>query len=226
MKLKQSDKKSQTLLPLLSKVVFVDWHGVLSDTPFWHSMRHKRLGPGFNFAEKISEELFVNRADLVADWMRGKASSDDVVTAMRNGLSQEGQVIEIDLLEKLKRDCKFMNYDRGLLGKLQTIRSSAYLTLATDNMDCFVEALPKRPSLYRHFDFVLSSSELGVLKKESVETFFGDWLHAHGLSYSQALLIDDRNDNCDAFRSAGGHATVYSGWESIRRDLTLFLNLD
>jgi hypothetical protein len=39
----------------------------------------------------------------------------------------------------------------------------------------------------------------GVLKSEDPQAFFGPWLAAHGVGFTDAVLIDDRADNCAAF---------------------------
>jgi hypothetical protein len=38
------------------------------------------------------------------------------------------------------------------------------------------------------------------------QAFFGSWLARHGLAFADAVLIDDRADNCATFTSCGGAA--------------------
>jgi FMN phosphatase YigB (HAD superfamily) len=102
-----------------------------------------------------------------------------------------------------------MSYDRALLAELQKWRQNGFLVLATDNIDCFVEATNARPSLLAKFDGILCSSALGVLKSDSPSAFFGGWLARHGLSFADAVLIDDRHHNCARFSAAGGEAIVF-----------------
>jgi FMN phosphatase YigB (HAD superfamily) len=54
-------------------------------------------------------------------------------------------------------------------------------------------------------DDLVCSSEVGVLKIDPI-AFFGPYLRASGLGFAEALLIDDRTDNCAAFTAAGGAA--------------------
>jgi FMN phosphatase YigB (HAD superfamily) len=196
------------MLPLWKRVVFVDWHGVLSHAPFWHSIlrqrRHELNAP----ARQIVNELFVLRGELRDAWMRGALTSRKVLDQIdldSLGCKGCGEI----LLQTLYRDCLHMNYDTALMVELQKWRQNGFLVLATDNVDLFVEATKARPSLSAKLDGILCSSELGTLKSDSPERFFGGWLAAHGLSFADAALIDDRRDNCARFRAAGGEAVEF-----------------
>jgi hypothetical protein len=45
-----------------------------------------------------------------------------------------------------------------------------------------------------------------VLKSEDPRAFFGPWPTTYGLSFADAVLIDERADNCAAFTGQGGAA--------------------
>jgi FMN phosphatase YigB (HAD superfamily) len=91
--------------------------------------------------------------------------------------------------------------------------------IATDNMDCFVRAFerarrrrPRRGEAWVTMadwagicDDIISSSEVGALK-EDPQSFFGPWLDRHGMTFRDAVLVDDRPDNCAAFSAQGGTA--------------------
>ena len=85
------------------------------------------------------------------------------------------------------------------------------MVVATDNMDCFSDSLPRIRPLHGRVNGVLCSSDLGVLKAESPERFFGGWLKEHGLTPAQAVLVDDSRRNCDRFERFGGAAIHYDG---------------
>lgn len=55
-------------------------------------------------------------------------------------------------------------------------------------------------------DDIICSSNVAALKSEDPVTFFGPWLHQHGMTFADALLIDDRADNCAALQRQGGTA--------------------
>ncbi|MBF8188788.1 hypothetical protein ITP53_24245 [Nonomuraea sp. K274] len=90
-----------------------------------------------------------------------------------------------------------------------------------DNMDCFADTFrrvrkTRRPAGHRSAatlaqwaffcDDMICSSDVAVLKSEGPVGFFGPWLSRHGMTFHDALLIDDREDNCAAFRQQGGTA--------------------
>jgi len=85
-------------------------------------------------------------------------------------------------------------------------------------MDCFARTFDAVRSRHRHVtaksgtlahwaiicDDIICSSDVGTLKAEDPKGFFGGWLTECGLTFSDALLIDDRADNCESFRGQGG----------------------
>ncbi|WP_280491926.1 hypothetical protein [Nocardia asiatica] len=65
------------------------------------------------------------------------------------------------------------------------------------------------------FDALLCSSSLGVLKRDDPGRFFGPWLTAAGLTFTDALLIDDNPDNCHAFAAHGGSTLLVEAGEEL-----------
>jgi hypothetical protein len=55
-------------------------------------------------------------------------------------------------------------------------------------------------------DDIICSSDVAALKADDPQAFFGPWLDRHGLGFPDAVLIDDRADNCAAFTACGGAA--------------------
>lgn len=213
------------LLPLWDKVIFVDWHGVLSRDPFWISILKNPLHPLHQQLSDAVECLFSQNERLVRDWMRGKVKANEVIDSMQIVLDKR---FHSDYLaRRLVDDCRLMHSDARLFKILREAQNEALLVLTTDNMDCFFEqvhrvksrrtslhelnlvskdVLPTFASTVKLFDDVLCSSRLGVLKREKPMRFFGDWLKKRSLDFENALLLDDTEENCKAFRSAGGSA--------------------
>jgi hypothetical protein len=116
-----------------------------------------------------------------------------------------------------------MKVNVELFEVLRKIKAHAFVVLATDNMDCFVRTFGQVRTRRRHpkpesetladwaiiCDDIICSSDVGALKAEDPEGFFGHWLADHGLQFSDAALIDDRADNCSAFASRGGTSVQY-----------------
>lgn len=198
-------------LPIWTLCVFVDWHGVLSEEVFWESIlknESHELNPSL---ERAVRDLFGAEGDLVESWMRGSVSMEDVVARLDVSLSRRYRADF--LVRRLMRDCRRMRPRRSLLEPLfdNGANSQVLRTLATDNMDCFFSGAERLwKSREKLFDGALCSSELGVLKAEDPQRFFGQWLDDHGLEPAHALLVDDSVDNCRAFERWGGTAVHYS----------------
>lgn len=188
-------------------MIFVDWHGVLSEARFWTSIRdHPAVAGAVDF-DRALDTIF--STEIVDEWMRGHLTTRQVVSRF---LVRDHNPLLVAFLEhQVIRECAQSSTRRQLVKTLKTLRGSHHLVLATDNMDCFAAALPRRSDLRSVFDDYLTSTDLGVLKAEDPQRFFGPWLDEHQLAADQAILIDDRAKNCDRFRGIGGDAIVFDG---------------
>lgn len=193
------------VLPILPSVIFVDWHGVLSEARFWASIRdHPAVAGSIDF-DRALDTIF--NTDVVDEWMRGHLTTREVVARFLVG--EDNPLLVAFLEHQVIRECAQSSTRRRLVRALKAMRGSHHLVLATDNMDCFSAALPRRGDLRAVFDDYLTSTDIGVLKAEDPRRFFGPWLEDHNVDVDQALLIDDRAKNCDRFRDLGGQAIVF-----------------
>lgn len=210
----------QLTVPLWRRVVFVDWHGVLSRDPFWISI----LGGNHPLKSRLETELaqiFSRDSSTAHEWMRGRLSSAQIISDMNIEL---GRHYRDDFLHRrLDSDCRLMRVNTELFEILRALRARALIVIATDNMDCFARAfeyirsrprrVPEVPQTFTDWAFfcddIVCSSDVGRLKSEDPEGFFGPWLSVRGLSFADALLIDDRADNCEVFAQRGGHAVQW-----------------
>lgn len=206
--------------PLFPRIVFIDWHGVLSRDPFWSSIRGSHTHP---LRRALEQRVSAVLADdtLSTQWMTGGMSTADVVGPV---LISTPQRYRPDfLLRRVQEDCARMHVNEELIGALQALRTRVAVVLATDNMDCFAATFrarssaraPRRvtaPTLARYatlFDDLICSSDVGSLKARDPVGFFGGWLRQAGLVFADAALVDDRADNCEAFRRCGGRAVQW-----------------
>lgn len=67
------------------------------------------------------------------------------------------------------------------------------------------------------FSGTVCSCETGVLKAESPARFFGPQLARLGRGFGDALLVDDRADNCEAFTRMGGAAVRWHLSDDVSR---------
>lgn len=208
-------------LPLSRRVIFVDWHGVLSRDPFWTSIRESSTHPLRGQLEARLAGIFAKESTTANEWMKGLLSSEQVITAMR--IHMDRRFRDDFLARRLDVDCARMKVNVDLFEVLRKLKAHASVVLATDNMDCFVRTFDhartrgRRPKPESETltdwaticDDIICSSDVGALKAEDPATFFGTWLTAHGLHFRDAALIDDRADNCAAFASQGGTPIQY-----------------
>jgi hypothetical protein len=215
-------------LPLSERVIFSDWHGVLSRDPFWTSIRLSATHPLHAQLEAGMAGVFDPSRNIASEWMKGLLSSDQVIAEM--GIQLPARFRDDFLARRLDLDCARMTVNVGLFEVLREIRAEATVVVATDNMDCFARAFERARRRKRRLnrererlanwaiicDDIICSSQSGALKSEDPQAFFGPWLKDHALSFANAVLIDDRSDNCAAFTSQGGTAIQ---WKMGTNDL-------
>lgn len=224
----------QPMLPIWGRAIFVDWHGVLSRDPFWLSIVGNGNHPLRSRLQAKLAEIFSRDLGIANEWMRGARSSEEIISAMAIGLDRRFR--QDFLARRLDIDCRRMRVNVELFEVLRALRarSPALVVIATDNMDCFVRAFEyvqsraRRPATTSETladwaafcDDIVCSSEVGRLKSEDPMAFFGPWLSTHELSFSDALLIDDRADNCAAFVRQGGTAVQWKMGSGDIREIT------
>lgn len=220
----------QLPLPFFSRTVFVDWHGVLSKDPFWLSIIGKSLHPLRPQLQWGLDKLFSRQSKMHA-WMKGMISSEDIISdmAIRTGRRYRNDFLSRTLL----LDCAQMRVDMEVLEVLRKIKPLSLVVLATDNTDSFARSfhqIHRRRARAKSepeglvlaqcahiFDDILCSSDVGQLKAEDTAAFFGPVLSNYKLRFSDALLIDDRADNCESFQKQGGSAIQWQlGTNDIR----------
>jgi hypothetical protein len=219
-------------VPLSGRIVFSDWHGVLSRDPFWTSIRRSATHPLHAQLEASMADVFDPGRNVANEWMKGLLSSDQVIAEM--GIQLHGRFRDDFLARRLDLDCARMTVNVELFEVLRLIRAEAMVVVATDNMDCFARAFEharhRRRPLKRDretltdwaviCDDIICSSQAGALKSEDPQMFFGPWLAARGVGFTDAVLIDDRADNCAAFTGQGGTAIQWKMGTNDISDIT------
>lgn len=191
------------------KVLFVDWDGVLCEQPFWHHLPCEHP-----LRSEVAPALFSDRETLER-WMRGEL---DDIDAMAGIVSPDAMV---DALLQLQRSVLRFQASEQMLSVVEDACDTydAMAVLATDNMPVF-ERLVERTEFWGRglFSDVLCSSGLGALKRNP-ERFYGAALREWNLAPEQALLIDDREENCAAFRAWGGQAIQFRSPTQAREEI-------
>ena len=208
---------------------------MLSVDPFWTSILQSSTHPLRSQLHAKLCEIF-SRKFITDEWMKGSRSSEEIISAM--GIWLDRRFRQDFLTRRLRDDCSHMRVNVELCELLRNVKSRTFVVLATDNMDCFARTFDEarngrrlgkqRTETLITFamlcDDILCSSEIGALKAENPVNFFGAWLFEHGLRFSNALLVDDRADNCAAFRQHGGSAIQWKMGKSEVSELARSLN--
>jgi FMN phosphatase YigB (HAD superfamily) len=210
----------QTYLPIFDTVVFFDWFGTLSTSRFWDGITQARRHALRRPLTVRLQELFTLEKQRVTLWMHGELTDAEIVNSLNIALPRHYR--EDYLHRALHRDCRASDMRPGMATLIRALRDQTFVAVATDNMDCFVTAAPRVLSNEAPVDAILSSSERRVLKAEDPERFFAPVLQATGFAWSDAVLIDDCERTCAAFRQLGGRAyhftTVQRLLSELRRD--------
>jgi FMN phosphatase YigB (HAD superfamily) len=204
------------------KVIFFDWHKTLCRSLFWeHLVEIKEEREGWH--EAIGSFLYSGKQEeLLDDWQRGKVDMYDVVRKV----SSATQLPEKGLLEELAESCKNMKFvSPEILPLVKKLREKGIrCVIATDNMDTFRKYTVPALKLDKHFDDILSSFDLRVLKKD-VQTnprkipFFDKYLQSHNFSYTDALLLDDHADKTGVYAKVGFDVLSHQNTEEFLENL-------
>lgn len=194
----------------------VDWGGVLSSDEFWLSLRggddelSRQLDAGM---EKVWHQDYV----IAEEWMRGRLTTAEVIAQM--GISP-GTGTDF-LVRRLGEDIAAMRVDAGVAGLLAKWREQALLVLASDNVREFADVFRNARTaelagpgnattlagIAPQFDAIICSCDTGALKASfGSGRHFKAWLDSRDLVIDDALLIDDKPENCRQWEHHGGTA--------------------
>jgi FMN phosphatase YigB (HAD superfamily) len=194
------------------RVVFVDWHGVLSNRTFWDSIDRSPHHPFQGVVSEVRKRIFEGDASTLESWMRGQMSTSEIIRSFPVRRVQDRRFGPRFLERRLLDECVHMPLNTPLVHVLHDLATSWQIVIATDNMDFFQEAAWSRRDIRSFANAIISSATVGVLKAESPEHFFGPWLTQCGIDVRDTVLIDDSPANCAAFERFGGTAVLVESY--------------
>ncbi|MGO4299390.1 hypothetical protein [Leifsonia sp. RAF41] len=197
---------------LFRRVVFVDWHGVLSNLNFWDSIEKNHKHPYHRAVDAVRQRIFDGDTAMLQSWMRGEVTTNEVVRSAAMLRVEDRRFRPRFLERRLLEECVREPLNASLVRALRELAASWQIVIATDNMDFFQEMAWARRDIRSFADGIISSATVGVLKAESPERFFGPWLRQRGIDVRNAVLIDDSRANCDAFERFGGTAILVDSY--------------
>lgn len=182
-------------MKLKLKVVFIDWYKTLSASLFWEPWRSS-LHPLYSSFEKIGPVLFKEMKSEQMDWMRGKLSSEQIISKLSHKTGLDYNLLLSEFISSC-RNMKF--YSPKTLNMLKIIQSQGIkVIIATDNMDSFQRWTVPSLGLKNTFDEILDSASIGWVKEDFDQQgdslFFRKFFEFHDLSPQETVLIDDSED--------------------------------
>ena len=173
--------------------IFFDWHGVLSNSRFWHHIPENDL---------IEAALFGSLHLALKEWLEGKRDVYSFISL----LSKNTNLQESYLLETLKESCERFELCApdipSLISKLK--KAGIVCVIATDNFDVFDMWIVPALKLNVIFDDILNSFNIKHVKPDIDENgyspFFGRYFEENNVKKS--LLIDD-NDYSKVVKALG-----------------------
>jgi hypothetical protein len=156
-------------------------------------------------------------AELAEAWYRGDISMNDVLARVAKRL-----YISTARAKACAQACSSrIQFYATPLGIAK--RSCIPQALVTVNPDLFSEEIVPRYKLNQIFDTIVISWEERTLDKVDLSLIALKRIGG-SITPSEALLIDNRRDNIDAWESQGGRGYHFRGEENFRTDLTSRLN--
>lgn len=186
-----------------SKIVFIDWNGTLSHSRFWEQLSDP-THELHETHEKLENWLFKENYSLIDDWMLGKLTAEEICQRIGNGITEQHQQI----FESLVTSCQSMKFcDPRVPTLVSNLRKSGKkIVIASDNMDVFRRFTIPALQLSKIFDGFILSNEMGFYKYKSSGgnlPFFDKYLNSQGLSYQNAVLLDDSEEKTGTFNRLG-----------------------
>jgi len=153
------------------------------------------------FPDRPAHDVFASMRHIWLILNRGELTEAQAIPLLAEAAgSSEAKIIE--LLDALKRDQTLIP---GSLDLLTEVKNQGYKVFClTDNIREFLDYHAQHSGILEHFDGVLSSSDVGVLKPEAqiYEIFLQR--HAANISSPQSVLfMDDLLDNVQGARRVG-----------------------
>lgn len=186
------------------KIIFFDWNKTLSVSLFWDQLSDPKH-PRNKWHKDIIDFTFNKNKFLINKWMRAEIDKEYIAQLV----SDEYGYTKNDIILDLAESCKKMEFvDEQILKLINQIRKKGIeCSIATDNMDTFMEYTKPALELDKYFDDFLVSFDKKVLKfdvknKKSIP-FFDEYLKDKELSYEDVLLIDDCIDDSGTYEKLG-----------------------
>lgn len=174
--------------------IFIDFDGTICFDYFWRSAPK-------DINATIVKFLFQDNVYLIEDWMRGKSSSEVIVTKISQNTGLDYTLI----WEIFVKDCQNMYVNPKILQAVSKCNKNNNTILITDNMDCFNRFTRPQLQFEKYFSYIFNSSDFGVLKDDTpIKGLFKKIIDLHNFDIKKSVLLDNSDKNCKIFAELGG----------------------
>ncbi len=146
--------------------------------------------------------------DLVRRWNEGEATTADVVEALALK-SGRGRGAIMAHMYACSRNLTFYPKVMDLVA-----RTALPQALVTINPDIFTEVVAPHYDLARRFDVIVTSWQEGLSNKAVLCEIARLWLDP-SLTAAECLLVDNLEQNIDAWRARGGQGLQFTGEDEL-----------
>lgn len=174
--------------------IFLDFDGTICFDYFWRSAPK-------DINTTIVKFLFQDNIYLIEDWMRGKSSSEEIITK----ISQDTGLDYTLIWNIFVKDCQDMYVKPEILQTVARCNKNNNTILITDNMDCFKRFICPQLQFEKYFSYIFNSSDFGVLKDDSpTKGLFKKIIDLYNFDIKKSVLLDNSDKNCKIFTQLGG----------------------
>jgi len=191
-----------------TQAVIFDFGGVICfhpDPPRW-----KRAAEIANLpVDEFMRAFWANRVEYDA----GRCTPAEYWHAVAKIAGTHFEDSELPAL--IRREIELWNsYDSRVLRWTRQLRAAGIRTAILSNLpQPLGEELRSTPGFLEHFDHVTFSYELGVVKPQP--EIYLDTIAGLDIAPSDALFLDDRQDNVDGSLAVGLRGELYTTWEDF-----------
>lgn len=185
-----------------SRLLFVDFHGVVSHDPYWKSLKNV-AHPLHGFAEDIERFVFTEQPNLFRKWMLGQYTAEEFHKLIARGTGAP----YVELFDSFVQDCRSIDISEKLIHALRDMKRDFRIILATGNTDALERySIPYRESAFDVFDNIDNSFRIGRMKYDDGGAYFSHRAEQEGIPMQCAYLLEDSEGTCEVFRALGGTA--------------------
>lgn len=210
------------------RAIFIDWFGTLSLTNFWGHLERSKKQTDRDHFKLWADTVFVSHKDKIVPWMKGKYTTEDILSMA----AKETQTNFDILLKEFIIGCEKMMYSSPNIPNLVKNLRNKQITvcIATDNMDSFTRWTVPAMKLDFHFDEILNSFYLKVLKHEldgnGQTLFFQDFFSRHkDIRPENCILIDDWEDKMSIISRQGIDYRRVDASNTLEQELQRILSI-